>query len=54
MTIWDEYGISLEEYAKSFNEAIDAAYQEYMKDKCYLVNQVGGKTNVRRIVNIRF
>ena len=52
MAIWEENGITLEEYAKTFNEVIDDAYDRSVKGKCYMVSQTE-PLSVRRIVNIK-
>ncbi len=54
MTIWEEYGISLDDYAKAFNKALDEAFNEELKDKMYLVNLVDGYEHARRIYNVEF
>lgn len=54
-TIWEEYGITLEEYARAFNKALDEAFERMIKGKVYLVSQDGsGKIKqVMRIINIK-
>lgn len=54
MTIWEEYGISLDDYAKAFNKMQDEEWEKLTKDKVYLVNLVDGYEHARRIYNVEF
>lgn len=52
MTIWEEYGFTLEEYAKAFNEELDKAWERQIKGKMYFIS-ITEPIIVRRIVNIK-
>ncbi len=51
--IWEQHGISLEEYAKAFNEVLEVEYEKALKGKAYYVNVSDGKPTVHRITNIK-
>lgn len=50
--IWEEYGMSLEEYAKSFNKALDEAWERAVKGKVYFINLIDDKPRCGVIINI--
>ena len=63
MPIWDDMGISLDDYAKLFNNTqeiyhaiyeyhIDNCIDDYLKDKLYIVSMVDGKIKVCKVINI--
>ena len=51
--IWEQYGISLEDYAKAFNKELDEAWNRETGNNIYLVNYASGKQRVARIANIK-
>ena len=51
--IWEQYGITLEEYANTFNEVLEDEYEKAIKGKAYFVNVSDGKPTVHRITNIK-
>lgn len=52
MTAWEKAGISIEDYARSFNEQLDKAYERQVKGKMYFVSVTKPMT-VHRICNIK-
>ena len=50
MTIWDDYGITLDEYAKMFNQYQEQVFQAYLRDKAYMVSSDGEQ--VSKVINI--
>lgn len=50
--IWEEYGVSLADYAITFNKALDEVYERAVKNKVYLVNFVNDKPRAVAIINV--
>lgn len=51
MTIWEEYGIPIEEYAKAFNKVLDDAWKRLTTKKTYFI-KVDDERSIVRIANI--
>lgn len=52
MTIWEEHEITLEEYARAFNKALDEAWEACLKDKVYLL-QLNDERVIKRVAMIK-
>ena len=50
MTIWDDYGITLDDYTKTLNKYREQAFQAYLRDKAYMVRNDGEQ--VSKVINI--
>jgi len=53
MTIWEEYGITLEDYVKAFTKALEEAWGRELENKAYPVNLIDDKPRVSAIINIK-
>jgi hypothetical protein len=52
-TVWELAGISLEDYAKAFNAALEVEWDKAVGNDIYLVSFVGEKLQVNKIINTR-
>ncbi len=50
MTIWEENGMSLEEYAKAFNKACERAWEEQTGNKVYFANLICDKPRSHGVI----